>query len=285
MNNGIKDRENEQHSLKMLGAQRKLYNDAKTADTIRIFLSVWFPFALSFVLLFVSEDSAVGTISYSVSVLSVISSFFVEKYIKQKKKLAATIQQQFDVYVYNMPWNDRLFGKKKNLDHEVVEHSKSLFHKEGEKEKLLNWYPESVNDMPINEGIATCQRENCWWDAGLRKRYKAISIGIVITLTVIIVMLGVVNDENVVKLLWRAAFIAPMVQWLLDTIESLDDDLESLNELSDALNSGDRYQIDELQETQKLIFEHRKNCLAIPNIVYKIFKNNDEDKAHQIASL
>lgn len=282
MGKGIKDRENEEYSLKMLGAQRKLYNDAKTADAIRIFLSVLFPFVLSFVSLFVSNDSAICPLSYLASILSLIVSFVVGKCIKQKKELAADIQQQFDVYVYNMPWNKKLFGKKRDLGHEIVKYSNRLFQKKGEKEKLLNWYPEPVNNMSAEESIITCQRENCWWDEDLRKRYKNYSIAIVITLTVIIFLLGVINNETVVELLCRAAFIAPMVQWILETIASLDNDLERLNRLKEAMDNVKYCRMGELQEIQKLIFEHRKKCLTLPNAFYSFFKSNDEEKAHEI---
>lgn len=285
MSNGINSRENERCSINMLGAQRKLYNDAKRADAIKIFLSVLLPFALSVLLLFISEESVVGTLFYSVSILGVIVSFLVSKYIKKKKELAATIQQHFDTYVYHMPWNDKLFGKKKNLNNEIIEHSKKLFKKKGEKEKLLDWYPESVDTKTLEEGIIVCQRENCWWDAGLRKRYKTFSIVLITGFVLVVIILGIVNNESVIKLLWRSAFIAPMVQWLLETIDSLDEDIDRLSELSDTLNGCGQYQMNELQEIQQMIFEHRKNCQAIPNIVYKLFKNNDEDKARQIASM
>lgn len=282
MSKSIKNRENEEYSLQMLGAQRKLYDDAKTADSINILLSVLFPFVLSFILLFVPGDSVIGTLSYIVSLLGLIVSFVVEKSIKHKKELAANIQQQFDVYVYNMPWNKRLFGKKKNLDHEIVKYSKKLFQKRGEKEKLLNWYPEPANNMSAEESIIICQRENCWWDEELRKRYKCISIIIVIALTVIIFLIGIIKNETVVKLLWRAAFFVPMIKWLSGTIHSLDDDLKRLNDLKEALDSLNCYQMKELQKVQKLIFEHRKNCLPIPNLIYRFYKNNDEEIAHEI---
>lgn len=137
MSNGINTRENERCTINMLGAQRKLYNDAKRADAIKIFLSVLLPFALSVLLLFISEESVVGTLFYSVSILGVIVSFLVSKYIKKKKELAATIQQHFDTYVYHMPWNDKLFGKKKNLNNEIIEYSKKLFKKKERKKSYL----------------------------------------------------------------------------------------------------------------------------------------------------
>lgn len=40
-----------------------------------------------------------------------------------------------------------------------------------------------------------------------------------------------------------------------------------------------------MQMSQKNITEHRKSALKIPNCFYKIFKNNDEDCQHRIASM
>ena len=40
--------------------------------------------------------------------------------------------------------------------------------------------------------------------------------------------------------------------------------------------------MDELQDIQRTIFEHRKECYAIPNFIYQIFKDNDEDTAQRV---
>ena len=36
-----------------------------------------------------------------------------------------------------MTWNDKLFGKKKNLNNEIIEHSKKLFKKKERKKSYL----------------------------------------------------------------------------------------------------------------------------------------------------
>lgn len=284
MSNGIKARENENHSIEMLGAQRELYNEAKWADKIRFFISVILPFSLSVIAVFAAEDSLVRGLTYSVSILGGMASLLINRHIKSMKVLAATIQQQFDVYVYNMQWNNKMFGKKTNMDSEIAEYSKKLFDKCGEREKLFDWYPPSVDSKSIEEGIMICQRENCWWDVGLRKRYKYSSVALIIILSVIVLAIGIAKNESIVKVLWWVAFIAPMYQWLIGTIDSLNEDIERLQELSDAVNGCDTYSMEDFQEIQKMIFEHRKNCLAIPNMVYEIFKDNYEDKAYRIVN-
>ena len=72
MSNGIRKRENEEQSIEMLAAQRQLYNDAKKYGWLSSALSVWIPFILAILLLFISEDSPVGIASYVLSIISAI---------------------------------------------------------------------------------------------------------------------------------------------------------------------------------------------------------------------
>ena len=150
MSNGIRSRQNEEHSIEMLAAQRKLYNDAKTVKWISTALSVWIPFILSILLIFITQKSPLECVSYIISIISMLVSFGVDSYIKKRKELAASIQQKFDIYVYQMPWNERLFGKNKNLNHAIAEHSKHIMSKEDEKKTLYDWYTPDVDEKSIN---------------------------------------------------------------------------------------------------------------------------------------
>lgn len=66
-----------------------------------------------------------------------IFSFVIDRCIEEKKQLAAFIQQKFDVYVYTMPWDKRIFGKDKNIDHEIATYSEN-FGKDLQERK--DWY-------------------------------------------------------------------------------------------------------------------------------------------------
>lgn len=285
MSNGINQRQNEEKCVAMLAAQRQLYNDAKKLDWTSTVLSVLIPFLLSCILLFVSKDSPVGVISYIVSIVSMIFSFGVSGHIKNEKRMAAFIQQKFDTYVYTMPWNRRIFGDDKNVSSEIAQYSEKILSNNAEKEKLKNWYTVEADRKPLNEGILVCQRENFTWDAGLRKRFRRLSIGVVVLLSGAVLIMGVILNESVIELLCRIAFWAPMLQWLFETVKMLNDDLENLNELDVAINSKEEKSMEDLQDIQKLIYEHRKGCLTIPNFFYGYFKDNDEDRAHRMANM
>lgn len=285
MSNGIAVRQNEEKAIAMLAAQRQLYNDAKKLGTISIVLSVWLPFAMALILLFLPEESICKNVSYILAIVSMLFSFVVDKHINDKKKLAAFIQQKFDVYVYNMPWDERIFGKQKNVNQDIVTYSKQIIENSDKKERLYNWYTPTVDNRDLLTSILLCQRENLSWDVGLRKRYRLSSIIMIVFLCSFVIVMGLWQNESIAMLLWRFAFIVPMLEWLFDTVKTLNKDMERLKELDEIINNDVSKTMDELQDIQKMIFEHRKECYAIPNIIYQIFKDNDEDAARRVVSI
>ena len=285
MSNGIAVRQNEEKAIVMLAAQRQLYNDAKTCRIILDALSVLVPVVMSLISVALLEESILKSVPYILSIVSMLFSFFADKHIADKKRLAAIIQQKFDIYVYNMSWNERLFGKDKNVIHEIIAYSKQIIANADEKEKLYNWYTPAVDKRDLATGILLCQRETFGWDSELRKRYRLISIIIIAFLCFFVFLIGLWNHESVEMLVWRLAFIAPMLNWFLTVVKALNKDMERLKELDGIINNDEPKTMDELEDIQKKIFEHRKECYVIPNFVYQMFKCNDEDTAKRIVSL
>ena len=68
-------------------------------------------------------------------------------------------------------------------------------------------------------------------------------------------------------------------------INGLNDDFERLKELDMEFSLTRNKSMSELQMIQKYITEHRKSAVKIPNAVYKLFKDNDEDREHRIATM
>ncbi len=285
MSNGIATRQNEDNSIAMLAAQRQLYRDAKKFNIISVALSVWVPFVLAVILLFIPSNTVWEYASYLLSIVSMFFSFGIDKYIEAKKQLAAFIQQKFDVYVYEMPWDKRIFGKDKNIDHEVVTYSKKILNDSQEKAKLKDWYTPAVDGKNIINGILACQRENFWWDVGLRKRFRLASLILIIILCVAILIMGLWKNEKVTELLWRVVFILPMLRWLLDTVTKLNRDISTLQELDGDINNDEIKTMEDLQDIQKVIFQHRKGCYTVPEFIYNVFKDNDEDRAYREATM
>ena len=285
MSNGIAMRQNEEGSIAMLAAQRQLYSEAKNMAVLDTVLSVWVPFTLAILLLIFPNSNIIQCASYMLAIVSMIFTFIIEQHIDNKKESAAYIQQKFDIHVYTMPWNEKLFGKDKDIYFEVAAYSKLILSKPEKKEKLYDWNITTADSKSLDEGILTCQRENFWWDVGLRKRFKFISVAFIVALVVFVFLLGVCKNETVGVLCCRVVFIAPMLKWLLLIVRRLDKDIKNLNKLDESINDSKKKTMEDLQYIQQMIFEHRKSCYAIPNWVYTLFKNNDEDNAKRAENI
>ena len=285
MSNGIQNRQNEESSITRLAAQRQLYNDVGVLDRIDLCFSVVVPFILAIVqVIFPSVNWVVNT-SYILAIAMLFLTLFFDKAVRNKKILASSIQQDFDVYVFQMPWDEARFGKRKNLIQEIAEKSKKLMSKPSERERLTNWYRPEVDPLPLEKGIFACQRENYNWDGGLRKRYRAFALVLVILLGADVIAIGLTQNESVQKLLSRIVFILPMLKWLLKLWSDLGKDIERLEELESEMNNTAEKAMIDLQIIQQGIFEHRKNSVKVPNLIYNLFKDNDEDREHRIIQI
>lgn len=284
MSNGIRARQNEDKCIAMLAAQRQLYNNARVLNFVLISTSIILPFIFSFISAF-TQNRYVDSGSYILVIVALIISFIMYKYINNQKELAAFIQQQFDIYVYTMPWNSKIFGKNKCLNQDIAKYSKSILNNNIKKQKLYDWYVIENDSKPLLEGIISCQRENYAWDIGLRKRFKMASIVVIVVLSIIILTIGIIYNEGLLVVISRFAFIAPMLEWLLNTIKRINQDIKCLNTLDELINNDSKKTMEDLQDIQKVIFEHRKGCYTIPNSIYYFLKDNDEDRAHRTANL
>lgn len=285
MNNGIVERQNEEKYIYYLAAQRQLYNEAKRLDGIEILFSVVLPLFFAALQLIISDNTYLNATSYVLSIVSMGISLIFGSYIDRKKETAAEIQQHFDLYVYQMPWDNKLFGLQRNITHVVAEKAKLLLKNPKEHERLTNWYTTVASTVDLKKGILMCQKENYNWDVNLRKRFRRLSVIVIIILTILVFLIGIVKNETVVMLLCRFAFIIPMLQWLFETVKQLNKDIKNLEELDGLISSSEPKNMDELQEIQSKIYIHRKSCYTIPNKFYDRYKNNDEDVAHRTALL
>lgn len=283
MSNGIGFRQNEEKSIVMLAAQRQLYNEVGKLEVLNIVFLVVLPFMFAILQEVVPQWNWICFFSYGMTLTIFIISVFINKACKNKKDTAASIQLLFDTYVYSMPWDDKLFGKQKNWNSIISEKSSKILNDEKEKKALRDWYTPIVDQMTLEKGIFTCQKENYHWDGGLRKRYRGLAIVVIAIIVGVIFIIGIVSNEPFQKFIAQIIFVLPMLRWLIGILTGVNDDLGRLKELDGEFNSIENKSMSELQIIQKSITEHRKAALKIPNVVYLLFKNNDEDKEHMIA--
>ena len=275
MSNGIAERQNEESNITRLAAQRQLYRDVDIIELLNVVLTVVIPIILT------TLQDIMGwgkTLACIIALVMLVLQFVLENYQKEKKKLAATIQQEFDISVYSIEWDDKLFGLRKDHSSKIATYSKKIITNQKEKESLKNWYRPEVDKLPLVDGIIACQRENFSWDAGLRKRYRNILIVGITVLICIQVCMGIVTNESIQELLLRVFVISPALKWMLKTIVGLFGDLKRMESVERAVYSREKKSLEDLAFTQKDIFENRKVITKIPDWFYNRFKDNDEDR-------
>lgn len=283
--NKIVQTQNTDKNIARLASQRQLYNDIEVLDKINFCLSVIIPLGLGAIREIVTDWDWAKVASGCLSIAMLVLSLAISSQGKTKKTLAATIQQEFDIDVFQMPWDDKLFGKRKDLNSEIAKYSKKILNDDGKKNKLYNWYRIEVDSFPINKAILACQKENFGWDAGLRKRYRIFTFVLFVVIIVVTVGICLFKGSSVQDLLLRFEIIFPALWWFRNVISGLNDDLKRMESLENAVYSTEDKQMIDLQFIQKEIFENRRSAIKIPNWFYNLFRDNDEDRERRSTEL
>ena len=144
MSNGIAERQNEESNITRLAAQRQLYRDVDNIELFNVVLTVVIPIFLTILQDIMGKGK---TLSCIIALVMLVVQIILENYQKEKKKLAATIQQEFDILVFSMNWDDKLFGSRRDLSFKIATYSKKIITNTEEKESLKNWYRPEVDKL------------------------------------------------------------------------------------------------------------------------------------------
>ena len=159
----IASEQNTADNLRLLVAQRHLYTRAKGLRRWRTFGSVGLAGVAPFILFF--WPNLKSLMAFIGGFWTLIASL-VGHAESKKKKEAATIQEQFDTELFELPWNHMLVGNK--LTPELIHAATRDF--KGSKNELRDWYSDpGSTPYPLN--VLLCQRSNLVWDWRLRRHY------------------------------------------------------------------------------------------------------------------
>jgi hypothetical protein len=274
----ISREQNSEDNLKLLAAQRHLYTNAKNLQIwnfiIPISLSVIAPIIVYYLPDFRNLLTIIGAIWFGI--------FFIINYLSINKiRSAATIQEQFDTNLFELPWNKIRVGNK--VSPEIINDANRAF--KGNKKDLENWYsvPE---DMPCPLNILHCQRSNLVWDWRLRRNY-AVSI-IIIVIIPIIISIIVTIIKNLTFTEFMLSLLIPSLSSITKGINIVADNIKIANEkenlekkLNDLWESGVKdpktVTIETCRQIQDKIFDFRCNPLLIPDNWYNWLKKNYQE--------
>jgi hypothetical protein len=164
--NDISTTQNEPGFLRMLHAYRQLYSEAKRTMKIRLWVSIvlaLFPIGVFLIPVLANAEWMIVLIAIAVSFTFPL---LLKSNEKKKIEQAAAIQEQHDVELFGIDWNESLAGPRVLTD-EIVAADKRFV---GERKK--NWYENISPNLSLEYAALRCQLQNLSWDYKMREDYS-----------------------------------------------------------------------------------------------------------------
>ena len=273
----IRARQNSPWSLDRLAAQRWLYGQAKRVESWRM-MSV---LAIAGLLLL---GLAVEAQLYSqLATMIVVALWFLDQVVlvqwaDSRKEEAATIQEDFDCFVLDLPWPE-YSGVGRPTDDRVRELVRMSGKREANKE-LIDWY--SGDDIPAEATAARlhCQTANCRWDGRLRKEWICAVISVASALTAAGLIVAALAGVSLLQMVLATAAVLRLAAWLLTEIRAqlaARRRIETLRGfLSRAGEQAGKLTVCDIRLVQVSIFQHRRYCPMVPDWFYRFRRMRHE---------
>lgn len=203
---------------------------------------------------------------------------------RKETRAAAIIQQQFDTWLFDRPWEQ--YAGEKFGDEELHRRARRSTMDE---QRMKTWYPD-VTGMPDVYAVLACQRENLAWDGRLRRRWANVLVAAAGGWTALGLLIGLMADLSVrtICLEWyvpSSSMIVLSVQ-MAKAHRELASEKEQLITLVRAelevAGPGDPDPADvpllqeRCREVQRRIFELRRHTERVPQRLYQKYRYEDE---------
>jgi len=203
-------KQNSPKNIKLLTAQRHLYQQAKTLQRWRTIGTVGLAAIAPFVMFVFPQSKTIMGMAGGLWLL--ISKLIFEDIEAGKIKTAAIIQEQFDTILFDLPWNSAISGNK--VEPEIISSAARTI--KGEKAELENWYSDTGN-IPYPGDVILCQRAGLVWDWRLRQYYAWVIGAMTAFLFIFGIVLALITNQTVID--YFLALFLPSLSALLKGIE------------------------------------------------------------------
>lgn len=273
--NTINQRQNENEFIDYLKALRIAYSQCKfyqIFDFISILIAIILPIIGLFKTNLVNYLGAIG-------VLWTIVYLIAENFRKIKSEQGAKIQEQFDIELYQIPWNEVLCGNRINRDTK-----RDLINKYS-KNDLNDWYSVEIgNTLPHKIAVLLCQRINFSWELNLRNKFVFFLVGVTVIYYGIFLLISILSNLGLFDTL---VLMAPSISFLIYGVQNsltLKSQIKSKTQglylidkkIEDFANNKTLPSIEILRQIQDVIFTERTVPEKIPDWFYRVFRKKNE---------
>ena len=213
---------------------------------------------------------------------------------KKLRSQGASVQEAFDTKVLNIEWNEIKVGKRPEPEL-IHEHAQKFGIDTNKLEKLKNWYPVEVEQLPTHWGRIVCQRATIWWDSMLRRRYANTVLTMLILLAVFLVWFAF--SQNLTMTDFVMKIVIPMSALyklgVSQFVEHRDaaDRLDKLREHAEKLwqSAINGASLEEIKVKSRLlqdeIYDGRKRNPPIFDTIFWMFRDGHEEQMNKAASV
>ena len=265
----IAERQNTPESLAKLAAQRLLYSRAKRVRNIGALLVL--TIAMLGLAASVSADQCLGQFLP----LFALTMWFVDQEVLKRMEArirteAATIQEDFDCFVLDLPWPTH-----KGIDHPTSDRLRQLSEeaksKPGISEGLRDWYsPAAIPEHPLLSKIH-CQRINHWWELTLRKRWNGLLTVGSWSFVFVVLLLSVCTGITVAKFAAIAASNLRVIAWARDEVRDRFMEIQQMDRMHRHLSSYTAENVpspSDIRSVQDEVYELRRSKSPLPEWFY-----------------
>ena len=271
------ERQNCRRSLDRLIAQRYLYRRAKCVEGLRL-ASVGIAVSILALDLFIGAPSFSQWAMLIVVLLWCAEQALLVGWSTRLKEEAATIQEDFDCFVLQIPWATHR-GIEVPMEGRIRELSVRAASIAAVTEGLTDWYGrDGIPADPIQARVH-CQTTNCRWDERLRREWtRSMSIGLILALVLILVS-AAITGLSVMDLVLSVSVALRALTWLVVEFRQQSAAKKRTLRLQRYLSAAGQVgpvSMCDVRLAQDAIFEHRRSCPTVPDWFYRLRKG-----AHQ----
>jgi hypothetical protein len=287
VSNGIPERQNEEHCLRALAAQRLLYSRTKVLTGVRGVFTALLPLATWLGALRWPQLRHWGvalTAGWMVLDLTLLT-----RPEAHWRLLAARVQEWFDAYVMDLEWNTTLVGARPSHEDIVdVTHGNLS---DRQRVALTHWYPQEVGRIPIGWGRMACQRMNAWWDGSQHRAYARTATTFVVIAVALPTIGGLWANPTLEQYLMT--FVAPVIPVLTWGLRERDQHLRAAGKLDElrrsaittwenSLESRSEPDAKAARALQDQIFDSRRSCPPVFDWFYSFQRASREGSAADV---
>ncbi|MFL6875913.1 S-4TM family putative pore-forming effector [Pseudomonas marginalis] len=298
----IQSLQNREHIILRIAASSRMYSIGKKFNNASLMLNVVLMSLFTFLSLALNTETfskLIGVekidISSWVAILSItvltLNKLLISNQIDSFKERAAKIQDSVDRELFGLEWNHPLAGKPPKIE-DIAKHGEWLIRKHGEK-KYRDWFSLSSDRLTISQQALICQNSCLSWDSSLR---GSVNIGILIIGIAILasaLCFALALDLNMTSILANiTGLMGPIVDYGYTTYKANRDSIQNnerlLEHVTNAINSANKFSEQELKKLveniQDQMLVKRKSDWPIPDRIYKLFRNSQENTMRRSSS-